>query len=260
MAAPERSAFIYGFNITTLNRSINFVEAATPSIERLAEIEVRDYTLGEFVNAVAVAMNSAGTQEYDVILDRLTQRITISAANNFSLLPVTGAQSQISAFDLMGYDVDLSGSNSYEAPNICGKIYEPQYRLQRYVDFLDDQSSNESRVNTAADGQTVEAVSFGEQQRMSCNIIYATDIINQTAIDNNANGVSDLRDFMNFARNKYKMEFLPDKTNRNFFYDCILDRTPESGDGTRFRLKELYSRGLANYFETGLITFLRVNF
>lgn len=260
MSVAERSAWIYGHNINTLNRSIDFVEESSLATQRLAEIETRDYTLGEFVDAIAKALNKAGTQEYTVTLDRLTQKITISAANNFNLLVTTGSTSAISAYPLIGFTSNKSGLNSYEADTISGKLYEPQFRLQRYIDFLDDQAANESKVNIATNGQTVEAVSFGQRQVMSCNIRYATNILNQRVIDNNPQGVEDLREFLVYATQKYKLEFLPDKTNRLFFYDCILETTPNSNDGTRFQLKELYSRGLANYFESGTLTFLRINY
>ena len=54
------------------------------------------------------------------------------------------------------------------------------------------------------------------------------------------------------------MEFIPNRLVPNVFKRCILESTPASGDGVGFELRELYSRGLVGYFETGEITFREV--
>ena len=89
---------------------------------------------------------------------------------------------------------------------------------------------------------------------MECNITYITDIINQAVIKNNPNGVSNLRQFMLYAIKKKPLEFIPDIDSVEFT-SCLLESTSTNKNGTGFQLFELYSRGLANYYETKKLRF-----
>lgn len=244
------SGFIYGHTITANNQWIDFTENGVTELS--IQIDFGSYTLTEFVSKVIRAMNEIGTQVYTASLDRLTRKITISAAGNFDLLVSTGTHSSISAFELMGFN-DKSGSNSYEADNPSGSFYEAQYPLQRYVDFENNVEISNSKVNESASGK-VEVISYGTNKFMECNIKYATNITGQGVIKNNPNGENDLRAFLNYAILKRPMEFVRDVTLTNF-NSCILESTSKSNVGTAFTLFELYAQGLANYFETKTLTF-----
>jgi hypothetical protein len=93
---------------------------------------------------------------------------------------------------------------------------------------------------------------------MECNITYVTNIVGQGVIKNNPSGVSDLRAFMNYAIQKKPMEFIPDLLTPGVYVPCILEKTQKNSKGVGFQLYELYSKGLANYFETGTLTFRKV--
>ena len=254
MSLKTYSAFIYGHDIDDESNYIDFSEDGITELSAI--IETGSYTLTDFVNQVLVALNDAGNFDYTASINRATRKITISASSNFELR-VTGSHNAISAFALMGFTTDKSGSNSYESDVASGFFYEPQYWLQRYVDFTDNVESAQSSVNTSASGK-VEVVSYGTNYFMECNITYATDITGQGAIKNNASGVSNLRAFMNYAIRKKPLEFMPDIDTPSVFTSCILEKTPSSNNGTGFQLFELYTRGLANYFETGILTFRKV--
>jgi hypothetical protein len=154
----------------------------------------------------------------------------------------------------MGFTSDRSGSNSYEGDEASGDQYNPQFILQRYVDFEDNVKTAQASVNESASG-VVEVVSYGQNKFMECNITLATDIVPQGAIIENANGVSDLRNFMNYAITKAPMEFVRDVDDENNFNSILLESTREDNKGTAFRLKELYARKLVGYFETGNLVF-----
>ena len=124
-------------------------------------------------------------------------------------------------------------------------------KLSEFEDMVKTESST---VNTSASGR-VEVISYGKVNYMMANIKYATDIVNQGVIRNNANGVADLRNFMNYIINKYPIEFLPDIDDPNNFTTCILESTALEKKGTAFQLYELYGQGLANYWETKELTF-----
>lgn len=250
-------AFNYGHTVTSDNQFINFSEGGP---ELTATISVGSYTLGGYVDAVSLALNAEGGQEYTVTLDRTTRLITIAAAGNFELLVSTGSQVNQSAYQLIGYTGgDLTGSNSYVADSASGFQFVPQFLLQDFVDFQDDQKKAAASVSEAASG-SVQVASYGEVKLMSCNITLATDIVPQVAITENPTGVSDLRSFMEYAINKRDLEFVPDVTNNPDLdiVNCILEKTPEASDGTGFKLKELYSRNLTGYYETGLLQFREI--
>lgn len=259
MTIKTHSAFTYGHTITENNQWIDFSENGIDQLS--AQIEIGTYTLGEFADAVSTALNSTLliSQEYTVTLDRSTRMLTISAGSNFDLLITSGDKAAISAYTLMGFTgADLTGANSYTANNVTGSIYYPQFKLQSFVDFNDNISKAESSVKQSASGE-VEVVSYGEVKIMECNITFITDIVPQGVILENPTGVSDLRNFLIYATTKAKLEFIPDSENLNVFTKCILEKTREGQDGTAFKLKELYSRGLAEYFETGVISFREIN-
>lgn len=252
MGLKTYSSFIYGHNITESNYFIDFSEDGIN--EKVAEIQIGSYTLTGFVDAMLTAMNKVGDQEYTASLDRFTRKITIEASSNFDLYITTGTHSEISAFQLMGFTSDKSGSNSYTSDIASGFEYKPQFILQQYIDFEDNVKTSNSSVNESASG-IVEVVSFGKVKFMECNITLATDIVPQTAIIENPNGVSDLRSFMNYLINKYKVEFIKDISDYNSYTSCILESTTDDSKGTAFKLYELYSRKLFGYYETRNLKF-----
>lgn len=258
MAIYTYSAFNYGHSIDLNNQYINFSENGIDELS--ATIQVGSYTLGQFIDAVSVAMNKVGTQTYTISLDRSTRQITISAPAPFELWVSSGSQVFVSAYALMGFTgADRTGSNTYTGDSASGSQYRSQFLLQNFTDFEDEQRKAASTVNESASGQ-VQVTSYGDVKLMTCNITLASDTIPQQAIIENPNGVSDLRDFMIYASNKNSLEFLPDVDNPTSFTNCILEKTPEDAKGTAFKLKELYSRGLTGYFESGNLQFREINF
>lgn len=254
MTIKTKCIFTYGHTIDANNQIINFDEGFG---EISASIIIGEYTLQAFSDAVASAMNLAGALDYSVAVDRVTRKLTVSAALPFTLLASTGSQIEISAFPLMGYTLDIAGTDN-EGDEASGRAYRPQFLLQEFIDFEDDIESSHSKVNQSATG-IVEVISYGEIEFMSCVITFATDITGQGEIENNANGVGDLRAFMRYLIGKAPIEFVPDADNDPAsFTDCLLEKTPQSKSGVNFRLKELYSRSLVGYFETGQLKFRKI--
>lgn len=254
MSLKTFSAFFYGHNVNKENLWLDFSEVGP---EIAAQIQIGSYTLTQFVSKVSDAMNEVGDNTYSLSLDRNTRKITISADNNFDLLVTTGSHSAIGIWPILGFTSNKTGSNTYEADVASGFAYEPQFKLQRFVGFDDFVETVDSSVNTSASG-IVEVVSFGQNNFMECNIMYATDITGQGAIKNNPTGVADLRAFMNYLIRKRPIEFIPDIDDPAVFVSCILDKTRASSTGVSFQLYEMYARGLANYFETQTLTFRKV--
>ena len=256
MTIKTYSAFTYGHTITIDNQLIPFSENGVDEI--LATIPVGSYTLSDFAIAVSSAMTNFGSQTYTVSLDRSTRLLTISAPSNFWLYVTSSSVSNVSAYPLMGFSTERSNILTADGDSASGDIFEPQFYLQKYVDFDDFQSSNNVTVNETASGK-VEVIKYGNINFMECNITLQTNIAQgKDSVIKNKSGYSDLLLFMQYATTKQPMEFIPNIDDMNTFTDCILEKTGSDSTGTGFKLKELYSRGFADWWETGIITFRKV--
>lgn len=257
MGLNTRSKFYYGFEVTEANQSINFNEGTG---ERLAELDIGKYTTTSFQNMIATRLNEIGDLEYSVLIDRETRIVTISADGNFDLLFTTGAQNTTSAHPILGYSgADLTGDDSYEGTSAIGFEYLPQFYLQAFTPFGQFKEFVSGRVNVSASG-IVETVSFGSVEFMECNVRFITNIDQgiSNEIETDAQGYENAIAFMDWCYNKGDLEFMPDRDNVDNYFECVLDRTPESSDGISFRLKELFSQRFVGYYETGNLRFRRI--
>jgi hypothetical protein len=248
------SGFTYGHTITVDNQYIDFNEG---SGEINGQLNVGVYSLAEFVNEVARALNELGSLTYTTTLDRSTRKITISATGTFSLLITSGIFVNSSVFGLAGFTgADLSGSASYEGDSASGSFFEPQFLLQDYVSFIDEQKAVDSTVNESGSGR-IEVVTFGNQRFMTCNVTLQNDYTQKIGgpIKNDPAGVTNLRNFLIYGVTKATLEFVPDIDSPTVFTKCILESTPSDSKGTGFKLNELIGRGLMGYYESGRLRF-----
>jgi hypothetical protein len=252
------SAFYFGTEITDDNRLIRFIEDGLPLI---AELTPGKYSLTDLAREASRAMNVVGDQDYRVSINRSTRIATIEAelvgATDFTL---SLSETSASAFSLLGFTgSDLTGNTEYSGTAKVGLEYRPQFRLQGFVDFDDNQKAVESSVLTSASGR-VETVRFGIYKLMEAEIKFITDIDQGVGgyIRTNNSGVADARRFMEYAVTKGDMEFIPDAKSPAVFTKCILESTPESSEGVDFKLKEEFAQGLTGYYTTGLLVFREV--
>ena len=199
MAQVQRSSFIYGHRIDDDNSFINFSENGVD--ELAATIEVGAYTIIQFADAVALAMNEIGDNEYQVSVDLETRFLTITASNPFDLLVTTGTQSQISAFSLMGFTTDVPGQTVCISDQPSGFIFRPQTKLYGYVPFSNNNSSVQSKVNESSAGD-IELVTYGERRFSKFNIKYITNITGQNFVEDDPNAVENANNFMDYIRLK----------------------------------------------------------
>lgn len=252
MGLVTRSKFYYGHSVSGDNNIIEFSEGG-PNL--LASITVGDYSLTDYLNEVGVALNEAGALTYTVSVDRVSRLITISATGTFELYPATGLSGN--AFTLLGYTLDKSGTSSYEADTVTGSEYKPQFLLDVFVPSENSKKRIGSVRKNSASGRP-EVVSFGQINFTSMNITYITDIdqgLNSDAIETDLSGVANARAFMDYITDIKTIEFMRDRNSPNLFEELLLESTRESPSGTDYDLKELFSRGLAEYFETGKLIF-----
>jgi len=258
MTIETKSAFLYGLTVDEQNYFLNFDEG---SGELSAEVAIGDYTPETLANAVASAMSSAGSQEYSCTYNRSTRLLTIFADDPFTLLCETGSAFALSIFSLLGFDTDddLTGFATYTAQNQSGKVYYPQIPLQKYTPFSHWLVPSSAKANVSASGEKVEVISFGEQRFMEFDLMYITDKnLSGSPIEYNSSGVADYLEFIEYAVTKSILQFIPDRDNFAVYDDCILESTPQSREGTAYKLEEMYSRKITGYYETGTLKFRKI--
>lgn len=253
MSLRSYSSFYYGHTIDTTNYAIDFKEGAGPELQ--ATVSPGSYSLEDFAQAVATALNTAGALNYTASVDRVSRKITFAADGVFSLLVATGSRLANTAFTLAGFTgADRTGAATYEGNAVSGFVYYPQFILQDHIPKEKNIKAIDPVVNKSAAGVT-EVVRFGTERMVTCNIKYITDTTMppSSPIVNNASGVEDAIDFIEYAVQKKPFEYMPDKDAPDTFDKVILESTPKSPQGTDYEMKELYDQQLPGFFETGKI-------
>lgn len=246
------SKWYYGHFIDQTNNILSFNDGTA----KTATLNVGDYSLTEFVTEVARALNAASSLTFTTSLDRSTRLITIAGSSNFELSIASGASAN--PFGLIGFTgSDRTGTNTYTGNVASGSEFKPQVKLQKFIDFQDEQIASFSNVAKSANG-SVEVVQFGLDSMMTCEVVYQTN--NNTigsAIENQANGLDNLRTFLQYGTQKRKMEFVPDRDTPATFTKCIIESTNASSTGTGYRLKE-YLGTTPGFFSSGTLKFRKV--
>lgn len=251
------SSFFYIDPVTATNFYLNFNEGGGPLT---AEVESGAYTLTDLAAAIESALNDAGALTYTVTLDRDTRKFTIEASANFSLLITSGVNVGTDIFSLIGFTgADLSGDDTYTGNLQAGSEYIPQFRLQDFVEAERNQKAVQAAVNESAAGD-LEVVKFGVKKYYEFSIQYITNAVMPTGapINNNQNAVSEVTAFMEFCCERKELEFMPDIDDKDVFYKIILEKTESDSNGTGFKLNEWYTKGLPDYYDTGVLTFRKV--
>lgn len=257
MSLKTFSSFYYGYEVTRNNNLLPFDEGDG---ELNAVLTPGTYTLSEFMQVVATAMTSVSVrQPYTVSANRDTRIVTIQGALFFTLLAGTGSTIANSIYPALGFNAtNRTGSFLYDGNTPCGFSYRPQYILQDHIPTDKWRQAASSTVNKTATGR-VELIKFGDEQFMQCNIKFITNIPQPGGFfENNATGEQDLIKFMEWLRNKNAIEYMSNRDATSTFEKLVLESTPQSRDGTGYKLKENYDIGLPGYFETGILVFRKV--
>lgn len=249
MALESFSVFYYGFTITSSNNLIDFDEG---SGELTATLTTGTYPVNSIPTIIKTAMDAVGVNEYDISFDRDTRVFTISSiGNNFDLLISSGSQAGSGPWSLLGFPTaaDLTGTDTYSGTSAGGDIYEPQFKLQDYVDpemFID---RVDPTVNESASGR-VESVAFGLRRFIEMSFKFITDKeMDGKVIKNNSTGKADLERFLQTIILKGEFEFMPDVGDRATYYVVILEGLQGNNKGTGYKLRELVNMNLPGIYE-----------
>jgi len=249
-----RAVFYYGHIVTPTSNTIR-IDEGSGNID--VELQVGRYSLTDYIAMVSREINAVTTQDYIVALDRKTRQVTISAASDFDLL-VADIYPLNSGFPILGFNeiANLTGSNSYASDTATGRAYFPQFPLQNYIDFSANKEYLDASINKTAQGKE-EVVSFGLVEYAEFDIRGITDhpMIAGSPIENNPNGVSDAKSFMDYCISKGELEFMPDREDRESYSRVLLQKTSKNSKGVGYQLAE--DRRVSGYFSTKSLKFKR---
>jgi hypothetical protein len=254
----KHSAFYYGHVVDRNNCYINFSEGG---LELTAILGLGAYTLTGLCNEIARAMTWAGTRAYDCTANRATRIITISCLSNFQLLFGSGTNSGASSADLIGFNqVNTSSGLAFSGALPSGRAFFPQSPINKYTPFKHWKGASDAAVNVSAMGRAT-VVSFGQVQRMRCNIAAITNhpMNDGSIIENNANAIDEALEFLEYLTLKNPIEFMFDRSLPGEFDSCILESTKDSSIGVSFELYEGLGKGLRGIYETDILTFRKLD-
>lgn len=257
MAGLIFSKFYGGFNIDQSNYTLPFKETAMGP-ELSAEIAIGTYTVLDFCTAIASALNTAGTNTYTVTFDRVTRLITISSSAQINILAATGMTAGLSICPDIGITVDTGLVASYTGLTPTGYEYRPQFPLQDYMPSSNNAKAVDATVNKSANG-IVQVVRFGVERFIKFSIQYANNEPSDSVIIKyNTNAISELNDFMQDSCDKNYIEFMHDENEPLSYEVILLESTSGDSKGVGYELKEMTSKKLSGYWETGILNYKKI--
>jgi hypothetical protein len=249
MALREKSLFLYGFEVTSNNRSIDF-KTASLGAEKQATLRLGYYSLTGLMTEVARAMVEADpANSFIVTADRtyafgLENRVTISTGASFlSLLFGSGSRVSSSAASLIGFNaIDYTALTSYNGSFSAGTAVVPDWVGYNYLgpDFM---RKNFGSVNISASG-TKESITFSIQRFFQVEFKYEPQ----------AKVVSQWANLMTWMIQQRAIEFTPEIGTPSLFYECTLEVTGDDGKGLGYSFKELLPQ-FPFYYTTGMLKF-----
>lgn len=259
MSMSTFSLFYFGIEITRANNKIDFAEGVDVYT---ATLRYGTYTMTEFAEEIERAMNAAGADyTYSCSVNRTTRILTITKQSIPSIatwyfLFGTGDNAFLSPASLMGFTAaDTAAATSQAGSSGMGSRYEPQFKLQDYVGPDFQKELVNAVVNESSTG-VFEVVSFGTKRMISLNSKWITDRTNDgTLIKNISGSVATAQAFMAYLMKKGKVEFMPDISDVDTYYDLICEKMAGSQAGTGYLLKEHTGKNLPGWYETGVLTF-----
>ncbi len=252
MALTAKSLFLYNFEVTLSNRSIDFVAVgAGPTL--LATLTLGFYSLGSLLVEVKRAMEAVDTANtYSITADRtvaagLENRVSIATSGGFlSILFATGPRSVTAADTLLGFSGDQTGSTSYTGTSSAGTVLVSE--LVGYS-FTPPEMENQifGNVNISTSGKK-EAIVFSLQRFFQVNFKY----------EPTAKVVAEWFPLNVWMIQQRLIEFTPEVTSPTVFIEATLESHVGNNKGLGFKMKEMLPE-FPEMWTTGLMKFRKTN-
>lgn len=254
MALSSKSSFLYGYQITELNRSIDFKASVLDTSARLATLNLGFYSLTSLMTEIVRAISVLDTlNTYTVTANRTiaggTQnRITISSSGSFfQLLFASGPRAASSVATLIGFvPIDKTGFTTYTGNSSTGIQFSTTYPAYTYLgpDYFQKVFGS---VNISASGQK-EAIVFNVQHFIQGEFRF------EKKAQIEANWIP----FMQWAIQQKRFEFIPEITSPSVFYEVTLEKTGADSKGLSFTMAEMLPN-FPNVYKTGMLVFRKVS-
>jgi hypothetical protein len=247
MALTAKSLFLYGYEITPLNRSLDF-DIGGPTL--LATLKLGFYSLTSLMLEIKRAMESVDlANKYTITASRtvnggLENRVTIATNGaTLNLLFGTGPRVISSIASLIGFaSTDQTGGTSYVGTSSSGTALVPEYIGYSYLgpEFVRSLFGN---LNISARGDK-EAIIWNVQKFFQIEFKYepGTKVISQWV------------NFLTWAIEQKPLDFTPEITTGYLFYECTLESTGADGKGLGYLMSEMLPEFPFNY-KTGVMKF-----
>jgi len=253
MALSAKSSFLYGYQITENNSSLDFKADVTDPTPRLATLNLGFYSLTSLIVEIKralVSMDSVNTYTVSVnrnVMGGTENRLTISSSNSsFELYFGTGPRVASSVASLIGFlSSDYTGLTSYTGSFSTGIQFTTTYPAYSYLgpDYFQRVFGS---VNVSASGLK-EAVVFNVQSFIQCEFKY------EKKAQIEANWIP----FFNWAIQQKPFEFIPEISNPLVFYQVTIEKTSDDGKGLAFRMIEMLPN-FPNVYQTGQLVMRKV--
>lgn len=249
MALSSPSLFLYGFQVTEINRSLDFKNSSGGS-QLNATLTLGYYSLTSLAVEVKKQLQAADpTNSYIVSINRnisggTQNRVTIGTSGSYlSLLFGTGTRAGSSCAALLGYTgTDKTGATSYQGQasagtslitNFAGYNYIPKELMQKQFGSLNISTSG-----------IKEAVVFATQRFWQVQFKY---IPKTTAIN-------EWSPLMRWLSNQRLFEFTPEITSPTIFNEGTLESSSADSKGLGYTLTEMLP-SFPNLYDTGILKF-----
>lgn len=246
MALTGKSSFLYGFQITALNRSIDFKSAmAGPELQ--ATLTLGYYSLSGLLREIERAMEAADpANNYTVTANRnyaggTENRVTIATSGLFlSLLFTTGTRAASSVAPLIGFSGDQTGTQTYTGTSTCGTLLISEREGYTYLPTTMNKMV-QGAVSISAGGEK-EAVVWQVQEFVEVEFKYEPE----------AKVITDWEPFITWAIQQKLFEFTPNINSPNDFVEVTLESSSADGRGLGWKWKEMLPQ-FPFFYQTGNI-------
>lgn len=245
--------FLYGADVTKLNRYINFT---TEEGDFTAILDIGNYSYTELMFEIKKQMELAeGVNNFTWTINRTVNanrenRVTVSTtAGTLEIDFDTGVNASTSIRTLIGFDeVDYTGATSYTGVVSAGSILIPDFATYDYLP-PDLNVKNDGVKNVSASG-IKETLVFQQMLFIQGQWKWITDFAN-------AGQATAWTLFLKYAIKQLKFEMTPSiNEDPNLFYQVTLESTAEDGaNGMAFKLNQMLGQKLYRFYETGALKF-----
>lgn len=249
MALTDKSLFLYGYQISEFNASLDFrIAPGGPVV--LATLKRGFYSLTGLMIEISRAMRAADPfRIYEITADRtvaggLEHRVRIETdGTHLELLFGSGPRVASSVGPLLGFSAaDRTGALFYDATTTSGTAFVTDRPGYNYLS-PELHQGQQGVTNISANG-TKEAVVFAPMLFFQVQFKYITRV----------SAIADWSPLMRWMTLQRSFEFTPEVSSPELYYDATLESTPEDAKGMRFKLNEMLP-AFPNLHDTGLMKF-----